>query len=105
MFGLPITDDGTRTDALLGQNMISCTHYEPDVAALRAAPTRIVLAAGSESDGELAHRGAEAVADRLGTAPIVFPSGMAVLWAASTVRRASPTLSPRKLREVLERTP
>ena len=46
----------------------TCTHYEPDFDALRAASTRIVLAAGAESEGEMAHRGAEAVAERLGTA-------------------------------------
>ena len=67
MFGLPAADDGTRTDALLAQNIITCTHYEPDFDALRAASTRIVLGAGAESDGEMAHRGAEAVAERLGT--------------------------------------
>ena len=58
MFGMPAEDDGTRTDALLGQNIITCTHYEPDFDALRAASTRIVLAAGVESEGEMAHRGA-----------------------------------------------
>jgi hypothetical protein len=35
----------------------------------------IVIAAGTESEGELAHRGAIAVAERLGTAPVIFPSG------------------------------
>ncbi len=37
MFGLPTEDDGNRTDPLLGQNIITCTHYEPDFEALRAA--------------------------------------------------------------------
>ena len=46
MFGLPAEDDGNRNDALLGQNIISCTHYQPDFDALRAASTRIVVAAG-----------------------------------------------------------
>jgi pimeloyl-ACP methyl ester carboxylesterase len=75
MFGMPATDDGTRTDPLLFQNAITCTHYEPDFDALRAASARIVLAAGVESDGQMAHRGAEAVAERLGTTPVAFPSG------------------------------
>jgi len=73
MYGLPTEDDGSRNDALLGQNIVSCTHYEPDFDALRTAPTRIVMAAGAESDGELAHRGAVAVAERLGTRPVTFP--------------------------------
>ncbi|MFC0528937.1 hypothetical protein [Phytohabitans kaempferiae] len=29
---------------------------------------------GAESEGELAHRGGEAVAERLGIAPVTFPS-------------------------------
>jgi pimeloyl-ACP methyl ester carboxylesterase len=75
MFGLPAADDGTRTDALLAQNIITCTHYEPDVHALRAAPTRIIIGVGEESEGALARRGGEAVARRLGSEPVVFPSG------------------------------
>jgi pimeloyl-ACP methyl ester carboxylesterase len=75
MFGLPAEDDGSRDDVLLGQNIVSCSHYQPDFEALRRAPTRIVIAAGAESEGELAHRGAVAVAQRLGTAPVTFPGG------------------------------
>jgi hypothetical protein len=75
MFGLATEDDGSRTDPLLYQNIVSCTHYQPDFEALRAASTRIVLGIGVESDGEMAHRGAEGVAERLGTTPVTFPSG------------------------------
>ncbi|MGH2513619.1 MAG: alpha/beta fold hydrolase, partial [Candidatus Limnocylindrales bacterium] len=42
---------------------------------LRAASTRIVIGAGVESQGTLAHRGAEALAGLLGTTPVSFPSG------------------------------
>ncbi len=58
MFGLPTQDDGSRTDPLLGQNILSITHYQFDFDALNAASTRIVIAAGSESEGELASRAA-----------------------------------------------
>jgi len=75
MFGMPSADDGSRGDPLLEQNIITCTHFEPDFDALRAAPTRIVPAAGSESEGEMANRGAHAAAERLGTAVAVFPGG------------------------------
>ncbi len=57
MFGLPAEDDGNRTDALLHQNIITCTHYDPDFVALKAASTRIVIGVGAESVGQLAHRG------------------------------------------------
>ena len=51
MFWLPAEDDGPRRRPA-GCNLLSCTHFEPDIDALRAAPTRVVIAAGEESDGE-----------------------------------------------------
>lgn len=75
MFGMPSEDDGSRTDPMLGQNMITCTRYEPDFDALRAASTLIVMAAGEESEGEMAHRGAHSAAERLGRESVIFPSG------------------------------
>jgi pimeloyl-ACP methyl ester carboxylesterase len=74
MFGMPAEDDGNRNDVMLAQNIITCTHYEPDFEALRGSSTRIVLAAGEESEGEMANRGAHAVAERLGVEPVIFPS-------------------------------
>ena len=59
MFGLPTEDDGSRNDPLLAQNMVSCTHYQPDFDALRAASTRIVLAAGAESEPTAGHSGGD----------------------------------------------
>ena len=95
------SDDGTRTDPLLGQNIITCTHYEPDFDALRAASTRIVLGAGVESDGEMAHRGAEAVAERLGTTPVTFPSGHGGFLGGEYGQTGEPDAFAAKLREVL----
>jgi hypothetical protein len=74
MFGLPTEDDGARTDPLLHQNIITCTHYEPDFDTLRDSSTRIVLAVGEESGETLAARGAIAAAEQLGTAVVRFPS-------------------------------
>ena len=101
MFGLPAADDGTRTDPLLFQNITTCTHYEPDFDALRAAPTRIVLAAGAESDGEMAHRGAEAVATRLDTELAIFPSGHGGFLGGEYGQSGEPDAFAAKLREVL----
>jgi pimeloyl-ACP methyl ester carboxylesterase len=101
MFGLPGGDDGTRTDPLLAQNITTCTHYEPDFAALKAASTRIVLGAGAESDGEMAHRGAEAVAQRLGTTPVTFPSGHAGFLGGEYGQTGEPDAFAAKLRQVL----
>jgi hypothetical protein len=72
--GLPTEDDGSRDDPMVGQHIVLVTHFQPDFEALRAASTRIVIGAGAESDGEMAHRAAVAVAARLGTAIVTFPS-------------------------------
>jgi pimeloyl-ACP methyl ester carboxylesterase len=72
-FGLPAEDDGSRDDALVGQNIVTCNQYRHDFGALRAAPTRIVIGVGAESGQTLAARTAVAVAERLGTAPVTFP--------------------------------
>jgi hypothetical protein len=52
----------------------TCTHYEHDFDALRRASTRIIIGAGAESEGTFAHRAALAVAERLGSEPVIFPS-------------------------------
>lgn len=101
MFGLPTDDDGLRDDVLVGQNIVSCTHFEPDVEALRAASTRVVLAAGAESGGELAHRGAVAVAERLGTAPVTFPGGHGGFLGGEYGQMGAPDAFAARLREVL----
>jgi pimeloyl-ACP methyl ester carboxylesterase len=101
MFGQPTEDDGTRTDPLLGQNIISCTHFEPDLEALRAASTRIVMAAGAESEGTMAHRGAVAVAERLGTTPAIFPGGHAGFLGGEYGQTGDPDGFAAKLRDVL----
>jgi pimeloyl-ACP methyl ester carboxylesterase len=103
MFGLPTEDDGSRDDPLLAQNMISCTHYEPDFDALRAAPTRIVMAAGAESEGTMANRGAHAVAEELGTSAVTFPSGHAGFLGGEYGQSGEPEAFAVKLREVLTR--
>lgn len=74
MFGLPTEDDGDRDDVLIAQNLISCTHHEHDLEALRAVSTRIVPVVGAESEGEMAHRAGVALAERLDLELVVFPS-------------------------------
>jgi pimeloyl-ACP methyl ester carboxylesterase len=101
MFGLPTDDDGSRDDPLLAQNMISCTHFEPDFDALRAAPTRIVMAAGEQSEGTMASRGAYAVAERLGTTPVRFPSHHGGFLGGEYGQSGEPEAFATKLREVL----
>jgi pimeloyl-ACP methyl ester carboxylesterase len=102
MFGLPTADDGSRNDVMFAQNLVGNTQYEPDYAALRAAPTRIVIAVGEESEGQLARRGGEAVAARLGLTPVVFPGDHSGFLGGEYGQMGKPDAFAAKLREVLE---
>ena len=101
LFGLPAEDDGNRTDPLLHQNIITCTHYEPDFDALRATSTRIVMAAGVESEGQLAYRGALAAAERLGQVMVSFPSDHGGFLGGEYGQAGDPDAFAAKLRGVL----
>jgi pimeloyl-ACP methyl ester carboxylesterase len=101
MFGLPTEDDGSRNDPLLGQNMPSCNAYLIDFDALRAASTRVVLGVGAQSGKAMAGRAAVAVADGLGTAPVVFPGGHDGFLGGEYGQTGEPDAFAAKLREVL----
>ena len=101
MFGLPTEDDGSRGDPLLGQYIVPCTHFEPDFEALRAASTRVVMAAGVESGGTMASRGAFAVAERLGTTAVTFPGDHGGFFGGEYGQAGQPDAFAAKLREVL----
>jgi len=100
-FGMPTEDDGSRTDPMLGQNMITCTHYEPDFDSLGSASTRIVMAAGEESGDQLASRGAVAVAERLGTKPEIFPGDHGGFLGGEYGQTGEPDAFAARLGEVL----
>jgi pimeloyl-ACP methyl ester carboxylesterase len=101
MFGMPAEDDGTRTDPMLGWGVRTTPSYEPDFDALLTASTRIVLAAGQESAGEMANRGAHAVAERLRVEPVIFPSGHGGFLGGEYGQSGEPDAFAAKLREVL----
>jgi len=102
MFGMSADDDGVRTDLMLEHNMRWLTTYEPDFDALKRAPTRIVLAAGDESEGILASRGAYAAAERLGTEVVLFPGGHGGFSGGEYEQEpGKPVEFAAKLREVL----
>ncbi len=61
------------TDVFLAHLIRPTTRYRPGIEALRAASTRIVVAAGATSKGQLANRCAVALAGRLGTPVVEFP--------------------------------
>jgi pimeloyl-ACP methyl ester carboxylesterase len=61
------------TDMFLAHMIRPTTGYRPDIDALRAAPGRIVVAAGTTSTGQFANRTAVALAGQLGTPVVEFP--------------------------------
>ncbi|GAA2818160.1 alpha/beta fold hydrolase [Kribbella solani] len=106
MFGLPTEDDGSRTDALLGQNLRGCTSYQPDFDALATAKDRIVVGVGEESGNQLAARGGKAVATRLGLKAVTFPSNHGGFLGNEYGQPGKPEEFAATLREVLgDRTP
>ncbi|MEU9864829.1 alpha/beta hydrolase [Streptomyces sp. NPDC047971] len=101
-FGLPTEDDGSRDDPLLGQNMRGCTGYRPDFDALRAAPTRVVIAAGEESEGEFPARAAAEIATGVGTELTVFPSHHGGFLGGEFGQQGAPADFAKTLRAVLD---
>jgi pimeloyl-ACP methyl ester carboxylesterase len=102
MLGLPTEDDGSRNDPLLGQTIFSINSYQPDFDALRAASTRIVVAAGAESEGEFSNRAAHGVAAGLGREPVIFPSHHGGFLGGEYGWAGEPDAFAVKLREVLD---
>ncbi len=101
-FGLPTEDDGSRTDPLLGQRPDTATSsYVPDLDAVRAAPTRVVIAAGEESIGILPYRSAVVVAERLVTDLVLFPDGHGGFLGGEYGQTGKPDEFAAMLREVL----
>lgn len=101
-FGLPTEDDGTRDDALLGQNMIACNYYEHDFDALRAASSRIVIGVGEKTGAALPRRTGEIVAERIGQQPTIFPGDHGGFMGGEYgMPPGEPEAFAAKLREVL----
>lgn len=103
MFGLPTEDDGSRDDALLGQNLRGCTSYQPDFDALGQASGKLVIGIGEESANQLAARGGKAVAERLGLIPVVFPSNHGGFLGDEYGMPGKPVEFAATLRDVLAR--
>lgn len=100
-FGMPSTDDGSRDDPLLSNRSDAVTAYRPDVNALAAAPTRIVIAVGEESAGTFTARTSDGAAHLLGQRPTFFPSHHGGFVGGDTPYAGQPEAFARTLREVL----
>ncbi|MFE3823904.1 alpha/beta hydrolase, partial [Nocardia tengchongensis] len=103
MFGMPTEDDGTRDDPLLSDVSWAVTAYCPDAAALRAAPTRVVIGVGEESAGVLTGRTAEATAALLDSTAVVFPSHHGGFTGPDSGYPGQPEPFAHRLRELLDK--
>ncbi|WP_030449890.1 alpha/beta fold hydrolase [Actinocatenispora sera] len=100
-YGMPTEDDGNRDDPLLSDRALAITDYRPDVAALTAAPTRVIIAVGEESAGTFTARTATATAALLGQEATVFPSHHGGFVGGEHGYAGQPEAFARRLREVL----
>ena len=101
-FGMPSDDDGARGDPLLSDVSNAITDYRPDVDALNAAPTRVVVAVGIESEKVFTGRAAAATAELLGQQATVFPSHHGGFMGGEFGYAGEPEAFAVKLREVLD---
>lgn len=102
LFGMPSEDDGSRDDPLLSDRSWAVSSYRPDVTALAAAPTRVVIAVGEESAGTFTGRTAVAAAELLGQRATVFPSHHGGFLDGEFGYAGRPEAFAHKLREVLD---
>jgi pimeloyl-ACP methyl ester carboxylesterase len=100
-FGMPVEDDGSRDNPLLSDRSWAVSGYRPDVEALAAAPTRVVIAVGEESAGTFTARTSVATAELLGQEAIVFPSHHGGFLGGEFGYAGQPEAFARRLREVL----
>ena len=84
-----------NVEFVLAHYMLPITAYVPDIAALQAASSRVVVGIGEASGGQLANDTALALADRLGTPPVTFPGDHSGFFT-------HPAAFAQKLREVLD---
>ena len=102
MFGMPSDDDGSRDDPLLSGNGNGITSFRPDVEALAAAPTRIVIGVGEESRDSLTGRTSVATAEALGQKAVEFPSHHGGFLGGEHGYAGQPEAFAAQLHEVLD---
>jgi hypothetical protein len=101
-FGMSTEDDGSRDDPLLSGRSWAVSSYRPDLDALAAAPTRIVIAVGEESLDTFTGRTALATAELLGQQATVFPSHHGGFLGGEYGYAGQPEAFARRLRDVLD---
>jgi pimeloyl-ACP methyl ester carboxylesterase len=101
-FGMPAEDDGSRDNPLLSDQSWAVSSYRPDVGAIAAAPTRVVIAVGEETGNAFTGRSSAATAELLGQEATVFPSHHGGFLGNESGYAGQPEAFARKLRAVLD---
>ncbi|WUW26232.1 alpha/beta hydrolase [Streptomyces sp. NBC_01463] len=101
-FGMPTEDDGSRDDPLLSDRSWAISSYRPDADAITAAPARVVIAVGEESENVLTGRTSVATAELLGRRVAVFPSHHGGFLDGEYGYPGKPDEFAHRLREVLD---
>ncbi len=101
-FGMPTDDDGSRDSPLLSERPLAIITYHPDLEALMAAPTRVVIAVAEESGRNFTGRASIATAALLRQQATVFPSHHGGFVGQESGYGGQPEAFAAKLREVLD---
>ncbi|OEU85450.1 hydrolase [Streptomyces abyssalis] len=101
-FGMPAEDDGSRDDPLLSDRSWAISDHRPDVRALAAARTRVVIAVGEESLDTFTGRTSVATAGLLGQQVTLFPSHHGGFLGGEFGYAGQPEAFAHRLREVLD---
>src|SRR3954469_23029229 len=99
--GMSTEDDGSRDDPLPSDRSWAVSGYRPDADALGAAPARVVIAVGEESEGTFTGRASVATAELLGQQATLFPSHHGGFLGGESGYAGQPENFARKLHEVL----
>ena len=68
-----LTSMNSNMDYFFGHGIIPLTQYMPDVTTLRSGKPKVIIAIGEKSAGQVTYRTGQALAEKLGTKPIIFP--------------------------------
>ena len=60
-------------DYFFGHGIMPLSEYVPDIATLRVGKPRVIVAIGEKSAGQITYRTGQALAEKLGTKPVIFP--------------------------------
>jgi pimeloyl-ACP methyl ester carboxylesterase len=71
----PSAEAVATSQRFFAHGLLPIALYRPDLAALKAASARVVVAGGTSSRGQFAQRTAMALADHLDTQLVEFPGG------------------------------